>query len=372
MTPLPIVVIGGGVAGAAVGAQLAQAGKPVVIIERRKGPHHKICGEFISAEAADYLNELNIDLPSLGACRIKSVRLCAGEHMVAADLPFPAFSLSRFVLDEALLRRAQAFGAQVVRGQSVHSLQADDKHWIVELEDGHCLAAKDAFLANGKHDVRGWKRPAKRESNFVAFKLHWRLCDEQTAALRGNVELFLFAGGYAGLELVEDGIANLCLIVERARFAALGQRWDAVLDLLRTDCPLLAQRLRNATPSWERPLAMTSIPYGHIETRADGLWRLGDQAAVIPSFAGDGMAIALHSARLAARIFVKGGSAEEFQLRLARDVGAQVKRAALMSRVLVRPRGQWLAAAAARHFPRLLAVAARTTRIAPHVLRDAA
>src|SRR5579863_1024806 len=260
MTPLPIVVIGGGVAGAAVGAQLAQAGKPVVIIERRKGPHHKICGEFISAEAADYLNELNIDLPSLGACRIKSVRLCAGEHMVAADLPFPAFSLSRFVLDEALLRRAQAFGAQVVRGQSVHSLQADDKHWIVELEDGHCLAAKDAFLANGKHDVRGWKRPAKRESNFVAFKLHWRLCDEQTAALRGNVELFLFAGGYAGLELVEDGIANLCLIVERARFAALGQRWDAVLDLLRTDCPLLAQRLRNATPSWERPLAMTSIP----------------------------------------------------------------------------------------------------------------
>ena len=117
---------------------------------------------------------------------------------------------------------------------------------------------------------------------------------------------------------------------------------------------------------------MTSIPYGYVETRADGLWRLGDQAAVIPSFAGDGMAIALHSARLAARIFLKGGTAEDFQLRLARDVGSQVKRAALMSRLLVRPRGQWLAAAAARHFPRLLVVAARTTRIAPRHMLDAA
>jgi menaquinone-9 beta-reductase len=372
VTPLPVVVIGGGIAGAALGAQVAQSGKPVVIVERRKDPHHKICGEFISAEAAAYLSELNIDLPSLGACRIKSVRLCAGEHMVAADLPFSAFSLSRFVLDEVLLRRAQAFGAQILRGQSVHSLQADDNYWIVELEDGHCLAANDVFLANGKHDIRGWKRPDKRESNFVAFKLHWRLTDEQTAVLRGNVELFLFPGGYAGLELVEDGVANLCLIIERTQFSALGQRWDAVLDLLRTDCPHLAQRLRGATPSWERPLAMTSIPYGHVETRTEGLWRLGDQAAVIPSFAGDGMAIALHSARLAARIFLKGGSPEEFQLRLARDVGSQVKRAALMSSLLVRPRGQWLAAAAARHFPRLLVVAARTTRIAPRHLRAAA
>ncbi len=347
-------------------------GRPIALIERKSGPHHKVCGEFISSEAAAYLGEFNLDLPSLGARRIKTVRLSTGGQMVAAALPFPAFSLSRYVLDEALLRRAKAFGAELIRGRAVQSLQAADGHWILELEEGDWLAAKDVFLANGKHDLRGWKRPAKHESDFVAFKLHWRLSETQRRALGDSVELFLFPGGYAGLEPVEDGIANLCLIVERKQFATLGQRWDAVFDLLRTDCPHLAQRLNGATPCWERPLAMTSIPFGFVETRADGLWRLGDQAAVIPSFVGDGMAIALHSARLAARTYLKGGSAEAYQLRLARDVGGQVKRAALLSRVLVRPRGQWLAAAAARTFPNLLAVVAQTTRIAERHLRDAA
>jgi len=372
VTPVPAVVIGGGLAGAALAAQLAQSGRPVVLIERKSGPHHKVCGEFISSEAAAYLGAFNLDLPSLGARRIKTVRLGAGERMVAADLPFPAFSLSRYVLDEALLRRAKAFGAEIIRGRGVQSLQADDGRWILELEEGDCFAAKDVFLASGKHDLRGWKRPAKRESDFVAFKLHWRLSDHQRTALGDSVELSLFPGGYAGLEPVEDGVANLCLIVERKQFVALGQRWDAVFDLLRTDCPHLAQRLDGATPCWERPLAITSIPYGFVETRADGLWRLGDQAAVIPSFAGDGMAIALYSARLAAQTYLKGGSAEAFQLRLARNVGGQVKRAAFLSRLLVRPRGQWLAAAAASIFPDLLATVAQTTRIADRHLRDAA
>ena len=292
--------------------------------------------------------------------------------MVAADLPFPAYSLSRYVLDEALLRRAKAFGAEIIRGRGVQSLQADDGHWIFELEEGDWLTAKNVFLANGKHDLRGWKRPAKRDSDFVAFKLHWRLSAPQRIALGDSVELFLFPGGYAGLEPVENGVVNLCLIIEHAQFVALGQKWDAVFNLLRTDCPHLARRLDGAAPCWERPLGMTSIPYGFVETRADGLWRLGDQAAVIPSFAGDGMVIALHSARLAARTYLKGGSAQAFQLRLAREVGGQVKRAALLSRVLMRPRGQWLAAAAARYFPNLLVVVAQTTRIAEQHLRDAA
>lgn len=371
MRPRAAVVIGGGVAGAALAAQLAQSGRPIALIERKGGPHHKVCGEFISSEAAAYLGEFNIDLPALGARRIKTVRLGAGERMVSADLPFPAFSLSRYVLDEALLRRAKAFGAELIRGRAVQSLQAADGHWVLELEGGDWLAAEHVFLANGKHDLRGWKRPS-RESDFVAFKLHWKLSDVQKKALGDSVELFLFPGGYAGLEPVENGIANLCLIVEQKQFAALGQRWDAVFDLLRTDCPHLAQRLTGATPCWARPLAITSIPYGHVDTRADGLWRLGDQAAVIPSFAGDGMAIALHSARLAARTFLKGAPAEAFQLRLARDVGGQVKRAAFLSRILLRPRGQWLAAAAARTFPALLATVAQTTRIAERHLRDAA
>jgi hypothetical protein len=48
------------------------------------------------------------------------------------------------------------------------------KRWIAELDDGSRLAAVDAFLATGKHDLRGWKRAPGRQIDLIAFKLHWR------------------------------------------------------------------------------------------------------------------------------------------------------------------------------------------------------
>jgi flavin-dependent dehydrogenase len=100
-------------------------------------------------------------------------------------------------------------------------------------------------------------------------------------------------------------------------------------------------------------------------------WRLGDQAAVIPSFAGDGIAIALHSARLAADIHLAGGSAWEFQQRLARDVAAQVRRATRLSRLLVYPPAQAVAGIAARLVPDLVAGIAQVTRIPSPLIRCA-
>src|SRR3974390_3525150 len=118
----PAVVIGGGIAGAAIAAHLAQAGRAVTLIERRDGPHHKVCGEFVSGEAALYLDDLGIDLVALGAVRMRAVRLAAGRPVASAPLPFPAFSLSRCALDEALLRAAAAAGAEVRRGRGVRAL----------------------------------------------------------------------------------------------------------------------------------------------------------------------------------------------------------------------------------------------------------
>ena len=62
-------------------------------------------------------------------------------------------------------------------------------------------------------------------SELIGLKLHLRLDAAQTRALEGHVELSLFDGGYAGLQPVEGGIANLCLVVSKARFASLGRDW---------------------------------------------------------------------------------------------------------------------------------------------------
>ncbi|WP_437985699.1 NAD(P)/FAD-dependent oxidoreductase [Sorangium sp. So ce117] len=362
------VVVGGGLAGAAVALLLSQAGREVTLIEREASPADKVCGEFLSREAALYLASFGLDLRALGAVPIEAVRLVERDRVAAAALPFPALSLSRRVLDEALLARAAAAGASIRRGVRVQALTRAGAGWGARLEDGSALEARAAFLATGKHDVRGLRRPSGLQDDLVAFKLHWRLSPRQAAELDRHVELVLFEGGYAGLQPVEGGRANLCLLVRKSRFAALGQRWDRLLCAMREGSPHLDARLAGAEPCRERPLALSAIPYGHVQRRADGIWRLGDQAAVIPSFSGDGMSIALHSARLATTAYLEGASAEAFQRRLSRDVLGQVLLATGLSHCLVRRPAQAALGAAARLCPGLMAAVAGRTRVSEAAL----
>jgi menaquinone-9 beta-reductase len=361
------LVIGGGIAGGAVAAHLAHAGREAILIERKASPHDKVCGEFISGEAVYYLRGLGIDLAALGAVPVLAVNVHTRGAAVSCRLPFPALSISRRLLDEAILRQAAAGGADLRRGRAVRSMQRVDERWIVELDDGCKIAARDAFLATGKFDLRGWKRPPGHQNDLIAFKLHWRMA--QVNALGPCVELFLFPGGYAGIEPVENGILNLCLVIKGRHFAQLGGKWELLLAMLRASFSRLHQALAGAEACWDRPLAAASNPYGFVQSRGDGPWRLGDQAAVIPSFSGDGIAIALHSARMAADYYLSGRSSCEFQSDLARDVTGQVRRATLLSRLLVQPKGQVVAMAFAQMAPVLVRRIGLATRIARRRLR---
>lgn len=328
------LVVGGGPAGAAVAIALARAGRQVVLVEKEATAHHKVCGEFLSAEALGYLHDLDVDAAALDAVPIDAVRMVRGQHVTQRALPFAAMSLSRHRLDAALLERAVEAGVRVMRGARVAALARQGDGWSARLANEHTLAAKNIFLCTGKHDLRDWRRPAGSQGELIAFKMHWRLAAEQQAELERCVELTLFAGGYGGMEPVEDGAANLCVLVRRARLAQLGG-WDELLAAIRSECPQLDERLRGAVALWPRPLALSAIPYGYVCAQADGVWRLGDQAAVIPSFSGDGMSIALHSAQLAAKIFLAGGSAASFQQRMRRDVAHQVAFATAISKLLL-------------------------------------
>jgi len=361
------VVIGGGPGGAALATLLARADRRVVLVEREAGPHHKVCGEFISREAAGYLQSLGVDLAALGAVPIRKVRLATGVSAAERALPFAAFSLSRRRLDEALLWLASEAGVELRRGRRVKGLERLGGHWRAAVDGRAHIEAHAAFLATGKHDLKGLKRPSGIHGDLVGFKMHLRLAPAQAAALDGAVELHLFPGGYAGLEPIEDGLANLCLVVGRRELDG-GAAWAVLLRELLGDCPLLAERLAGSRPLWPKPLAISAIPYGHIARPEGDLWRLGDQAAVIPSFAGDGLGVALHSAHAAAAAYLAGESAAGFQRRLAADLRVRVKGAALVSRLLVQPWAQGLVVGLTRRRPQLLSAAAAWTRIPERAL----
>lgn len=367
-----VVVVGGGLAGAALAIALAGAGHRIILLERKREPCDKVCGEFISREAALYLEALGVDLLALGAEPITAVRVCAGDRQATVDLPFPALSLSRRTLDEALLERAAREGVEFRRGCRVRALEPDNDGWHAQVEGSEGVTAGTAFLATGKHDLRGWKRPATAQSHLIAFKLHWRLRPRQAAALSTHVELTLFPGGYAGLQPVERNRANLCLVVDKQVHAAHGGRWDRLLGAIAESCPMFGDRLAGAEPCREAPLAVAALPYGHLHRSSAGPWRLGDQAAVIPPFTGDGMSIALHSARLAAACFLRGENAGRYHDRLRRDVRRSIGLATLLSRALVgRQSLQPLLPLAARRLPGLITGLAAATRIPPAALRRA-
>jgi flavin-dependent dehydrogenase len=360
------VIIGGGLAGGAAAARLAVLGQRPLLLEREAAAHDKICGEFLSVEAAAHLAALGFDIGRLGGAPIGDVRLHVGRRSASARLPFVAAGLSRRSLDWALLDHAETLGVEVRRDTVVRQISEDG----AVVADG--TISGTLLLATGKHELRGQGRdPAGTISNLIGFKQFFRATPALKAALAGTVAITAFDGGYAGLQCVEGGRLNLCLLVERDRFRALGGSWPTLFAALVRE-PGLAL-LADAEALLSKPLTISAVPYGYLaQPRGDDpIYRLGDQAAVIPSFCGDGMAMALHGGRLAADMLAAGASAPVFQARLHGDVGAQVRLATRLQRFATSPLGRFALIAGLGAAPAALAALAKWTRVAPEAVARA-
>ena len=334
-------------AGCAASIALARKGRSVTLIEREPTPRHKVCGEFLSGEALEDLHALGIDVASLGAVPIDYVRLAAARRAAEAPLPFPAASLTRKALDTALIAEAVAAGVRVEQGRSVQTLRRTASGmWQATLNDSATFEAATAFLATGKQDLRGYTRP-KDPQRWVAFKMYFRLAPGQAAELARASELMLYPGGYGGIQPVEGGIANLCWVVQQRYLAPFGYRWDKFLEKMQQDCPHLAMRLAGAEPLLDKPI-----------------YCIGDQAAVIPSFTGDGISIALHTARCAVAASLAAEPAPLFQARLRSALLRQVRLAEFAADGLNNSLARAVLPFCLRVWPGVMRVTAKLTRVA--------
>lgn len=370
-----VMVVGGGVAGCAAAIALVRQGRSVRLMERETAPQHKVCGEFVSHEALEDLSLLGIDVAALGAVPLGRVRLAAASDAAEARLPFAAAALTRKALDTALMDAAVAVGVRVERGRSVEALdRTPDGRWQARLDDDSTRGAATVFLATGKHDLRGHKRPDDPR-RWVAFKMYYRLAPAQAAELAGTSELMLYPGGYGGIQPVEDGMVNLCCVVQQRYFSpsvAGKGRWESFVEKIQKDCPHLARRLDGAVPVLDKPLAISHIPYGYLRQETeDGMFCIGDQAAVIPSFTGDGISIALHTARCAIDAYVAGEGAVVFQRTLRSGLLKQMRLAQFAANGMNTAFARAVLPLGLKVWPGLLRVTARLTRIAQHDLAEA-
>ncbi|NTU80790.1 MAG: NAD(P)-binding protein [Chloroflexales bacterium] len=300
-----LVVIGAGLAGSCLAAAVAQRGWRVVLLERQRGPRHKVCGEFLSPEAQASLHALDLHatVAALAPAEIYRAAIISrqGQRLDMA-LPGVAWGVSRFRLDAALAQAAAEAGATVREGIAGMALTPCEGGYEVEMRDGAAertsISTRTVVVACGRHAVPGLRPPQTATASrqmYVGVKCHYA-----GLQLPPEVRLYLFEGGYVGLSPIEDGQANLCLLASEEAFARVGRRVPAMLDAVAHAIPALARDLAGGQRLDESMVAVGAVD----TTRPTVLWdqcaRIGDAATMIPPLSGDGQAMAIHAAEICA------------------------------------------------------------------------
>jgi len=307
-----VIIAGGGPAGSSAAINLASQGARVLLVEQKKFPRPKLCGEFISPECLALFESLGVANQMLAARPAKLAETvfysrsgkCARVPSSWFGSTGIALGLSRAEMDERLLRRASDAGAHVIEDAQVTNLLVEDdsvrgvtvKHNGVEAN--YLSAVTIDATGRSRSLVRHvTSQNTKRErAPMVAFKAHL----ENTGVAPGACEIYFYRGGYGGLSNIENGLSNLCFIASARDVRACGASADRVMREVICQNQRAKETLQNARlqSPW---LAVSLEGFGrHSIAPMIGLLAIGDAASFIDPFTGSGMLMALQSGELAA------------------------------------------------------------------------
>jgi flavin-dependent dehydrogenase len=305
-----VAIVGGGPAGSMAAIHLARAGFKVVLFERESRQVEKVCGEFLSAECLPLLREVGLDPKVLGGVEIAGFRLHGPMQTVSLPFPRRAIGLSRSVLDDELLRLAAESGADIRRGVSANEilegLDETTGSILLSTSVGETRAQR-LIVATGKSEFSSLNERQGRDHGYAAFKMQVRLKPSCAARLAGHCDLFAFEQGYGGLTDLGGGIADLCFLIEKSALKKIRTDSDAMISLIGNSNWAASHDLDGAETLAASFSSIANLPNGFLRRAPApaGLFFVGDQMAVIPSITGDGVTIALMTARRAVEAMIE-------------------------------------------------------------------
>ena len=295
-TTFDVIIVGGGLAGLTSAIHLSTRKKRVLLIEKNEYPKHKVCGEYISNEVLPYLNSLGINPINEGAKQITKVHISTTKsNLIKGELPLGGFGMSRYFLDNLLVKKAHLNGVQILK-DTVDSIHFKKDSFTITTKSSGVFQSKITIGAFGKRSSLDQKMKRKfiqKKSPYLAVKIHVKgVFPENLVALHN------FKGGYCGVSKVEDNAINVCYITEYRSFKKHKNITDFQEQVVFKN-KHLRKIFKETSPVFEKPLTISQVSFQTKNPVEDHIIMCGDTAGMIHPLCGNGMGMAISSARLA-------------------------------------------------------------------------
>jgi flavin-dependent dehydrogenase len=341
-----LLVVGGGPAGLATAIRARLSGLSVRLIDRSRPPIDKACGEGLMPDGAARLRELGVEIPAAGRATFRGIRYFDGELMAEGHFPgSPGYGVRRIDLHRALVRRAEASGAELNWGVRAVARRAG-----AVVTDRGAFPARWIVAADGLHSpLRRWAgldAPAARRRRY-GVRRHFTI-----QPWSDFIEVYWGEGCEAYVTPVGSRRVGVALLWSGAKssFDELLERFTPVRRRV-SGAPVESED-RGAGPLEQRVRAVVR----------GNLALVGDASGYVDAITGEGLALAFHQACAVVEAIERNdlGSYAAAHRRLIRLPG-------IMTRLLLwverhpRLRGRLISALAADPalFSRLLGVHAR-------------
>jgi menaquinone-9 beta-reductase len=294
-----VVIIGGGLAGLLSAIKLARTGISVCLIEKKSYPFHRVCGEYISNEVVPYLKSIDAYPEHLMPSSINRFQLSAINGKSSfLPLDLGGFGISRYVFDNFLYEKASGAGVNVIQNTEVNDVVFKEDLFEVFFASTSLKARVviGSFGKRSKLDVSLKRSFINKRSPYVGVKYHVR-----TEFPDNLVALHNFEGGYCGINKIEDDKTNICYLVHRAVLKQHGSIEALEKNVLYQN-PHLKELFSNSEFLFDKPETINEISFETKEPVLNHVLMVGDAAGMITPLCGNGMAIAIHSSKIASAL----------------------------------------------------------------------